>query len=187
VSIGGNISETSAWPEAIVVNPELGRGLLAEAEDAGLKVRAEGDRLVVRGPRSAEALMRRLIDRKPDVLAALSSPFRLRVVGTTAAPPTAAASAPEPPPPPPAPGPADGWDDARAVQVVAAVHARIDRALQVGGEADTDARRRNAAIDKKLAEDFCRNRDPILWNFLASVEGVLARWRRSPGGTHAGA
>jgi hypothetical protein len=164
----------------------VGCGLLAEAESAGLTVRAEGDRLVVRGPRSAEALMRRLIDRKPDVLAALSSPSRLSVVGTAAAQPTAAATTPESSPPPPAPWPADGWDDVQAAQAVAAVHARIDRAMQVGGEADTDARRKNAVIDKKLAEDFRRDRDPILWTFLASVEGVLARWRRSPGGTHVG-
>jgi hypothetical protein len=140
-----------------MANRTTGCDLLAEARAAGLTARAEGDRLVVRGPRSAEALMRRLLAHKPDVLAALA------------------------PPAPATPPAADAWDDARAAQVVAAVHARIDRALQVGGEADTDARRKNALIDKKLAEDFRRERDLTLWGFLANVEGVLARWRRTPG------
>jgi hypothetical protein len=140
-----------------MANRTTGCDLLAEARAAGLTVRSEGDRIIVRGPRQAEALMRRVLDRKADVLAALASPA-----------PTTTSTA-------------DDWDDARAAQVVAAVHARIDRALQVGGEADTDARRKNALIDKKLAEDFRRERDLTLWGFLANVEGVLARWRRTPG------
>lgn len=36
-----------------------GLTLLAEARAAGLEVRAEGDRLVIRGPRKAEALAKR--------------------------------------------------------------------------------------------------------------------------------
>jgi hypothetical protein len=48
--------------------------LLEEARDAGLEVRVDGDRLVVRGPRSAAALARQLLDRKPEVVAALVGP-----------------------------------------------------------------------------------------------------------------
>jgi hypothetical protein len=45
--------------------------LIAEARGVGLTVLAEGDSLVVRGPRSAETIARRLLDRKADVMAAL--------------------------------------------------------------------------------------------------------------------
>jgi hypothetical protein len=45
--------------------------LLDEARDAGLEVRLDGDRLAVRGTRSAAAVARRLLDRKPEVAAAL--------------------------------------------------------------------------------------------------------------------
>jgi len=46
--------------------------LLAEARDARLEIRLDGDRLVVRGARSATAVARRLLDRKPEVVAALA-------------------------------------------------------------------------------------------------------------------
>jgi hypothetical protein len=46
---------------------------LAEARAAGLEVRADGDRLVVRGPRSAEVLAKRLLGCKADVMAALEA------------------------------------------------------------------------------------------------------------------
>ena len=45
--------------------------LLAEARTAGLTVTGDGDRLVIRGPRKAEVLARRLLDEKAAVLAAL--------------------------------------------------------------------------------------------------------------------
>ncbi len=45
--------------------------LLAEAEGAGLTVHRDGERLVVRGPKSAEAVARQLLDRKAEVLAIL--------------------------------------------------------------------------------------------------------------------
>jgi hypothetical protein len=45
--------------------------LLAEARANGLRVRADGDRLVIRGPRRAEAVAKRLLERKREVLAAL--------------------------------------------------------------------------------------------------------------------
>lgn len=47
--------------------------LLAEAEAAGLLLLQDGDRLIVRGPRSAEALVRRILDRKAEVIAVLSN------------------------------------------------------------------------------------------------------------------
>jgi len=48
-----------------------GLTLLNRAHAAGLDVAADGDRLVIRGPRSAEAVARLLIEHKPEVLAAL--------------------------------------------------------------------------------------------------------------------
>ena len=45
---------------------------LAEARAAGLSVAAQGGRLVLRGPRRAEAMARRLIEHKGDVMAALA-------------------------------------------------------------------------------------------------------------------
>ena len=45
-----------------------GLALLREAESAGLKVHAEGDKLVVRGPKSAEPIALRLIEFKTAVL-----------------------------------------------------------------------------------------------------------------------
>lgn len=48
-----------------------GMTLLAEARAAGLEVRADGDRLVVRGPRTRENLARSLLAHKPDVMAAI--------------------------------------------------------------------------------------------------------------------
>ncbi len=50
-----------------------GLTLLKEAKSAGLDVLADGDRLVIRGPRSAEAIARRLLAHKPDVMDALAA------------------------------------------------------------------------------------------------------------------
>lgn len=47
--------------------------LLGEARAAGLSVWAEGDRLVIRGPKEAEPVARLLLERKPVVLAALAT------------------------------------------------------------------------------------------------------------------
>jgi hypothetical protein len=46
--------------------------LLRQASKAGLAVQADGDRLVIRGPRRAEAVARLLIEYKPEVIAALA-------------------------------------------------------------------------------------------------------------------
>lgn len=45
--------------------------LLDEAHAAGLSVRSDGERLVVRGPKQAEPIALRLLDAKPDVMAVL--------------------------------------------------------------------------------------------------------------------
>jgi hypothetical protein len=47
--------------------------LLTVARDAGLTVTADGDRLVMRGPRAAEHLVHALAARKAEVMAALRS------------------------------------------------------------------------------------------------------------------
>ncbi len=47
--------------------------LLHEAHAGGLTVAADGDRLVLRGPRAADALARALLARKPAVLAHLAA------------------------------------------------------------------------------------------------------------------
>ena len=52
-----------------------GMTLLHRARDAGLAVAAEGDKLVIRGPRRAEPVARLLIEHKPAVMAALTPPF----------------------------------------------------------------------------------------------------------------
>ncbi len=50
----------------------VGMILMAEAQAAGLIVAADGSRLIIRGPRSADALARRLLENKAAVLAALA-------------------------------------------------------------------------------------------------------------------
>ena len=47
--------------------------LLAAAREAGLEVRIENDELVIRGPRTQDALARRVLAEKPVVLALLSA------------------------------------------------------------------------------------------------------------------
>jgi hypothetical protein len=48
-------------------------GLLQEARAAGLRVEADGDRLVVRGPKAAEPVALKLGAHKPAIMAALAS------------------------------------------------------------------------------------------------------------------
>lgn len=48
--------------------------LLSEALAAGLTVLVNGERLVVRGPRSAEVMARRLLEYKVEVMRALAAP-----------------------------------------------------------------------------------------------------------------
>jgi hypothetical protein len=57
----------------------VGVTLLQEARSAGLAVVANGDRLVIRGPRSAAAIASRLLALKPDVMLALTLSDNLAV------------------------------------------------------------------------------------------------------------
>jgi hypothetical protein len=81
-----NLPTTCPEPSEIAV-------LLAEAGRKGLSVCVEGDgRLRVRGPRGEESLIRTLLGRKPEVLAALC-PHPVEVPRTVVSP-----AAPVPPP-----------------------------------------------------------------------------------------
>ena len=46
--------------------------LLDQAQAAGLSVKAAGDKLVIKGPRSAEALAQQLLEHKTELMAILS-------------------------------------------------------------------------------------------------------------------
>ena len=48
--------------------------LIRQGEAAGLSLRVEGERLIVRGPASAEAVAKALLRRKAEVVAALKAP-----------------------------------------------------------------------------------------------------------------
>jgi hypothetical protein len=50
-----------------------GLSLLAEARAAGLTLWVDGDRLIIRGPRSQEALVKRLLSRKAEIIRALEA------------------------------------------------------------------------------------------------------------------
>ena len=55
-----------------------GVSLLRRAGEAGLRVAAEGSKLVIRGPRRAEPVARLLLAHKPAVIAALAAQWRAR-------------------------------------------------------------------------------------------------------------
>ncbi len=57
-----------------------GMTLVSEARAAGLIVLADGDRLVIRGPRSADAVARRLLEHKAEVMRALAVPVAAEVL-----------------------------------------------------------------------------------------------------------
>jgi hypothetical protein len=64
-----------------------GLSLLRRASDAGLRVEAAGDKLLIRGPKRAEPLVKLLAQHKPVVLAALAlAPGFARVVPTDGEP-----------------------------------------------------------------------------------------------------
>jgi hypothetical protein len=50
--------------------------LLTQAAEAGLRVTADGDRLIVRGPRKAEPIAKALLEHKAEIMALLSDPDR---------------------------------------------------------------------------------------------------------------
>ena len=49
--------------------------LLDRAQEAGLHIESKGDRLLIRGPKRAEAVVKLLAEHKAEVLAALSPSF----------------------------------------------------------------------------------------------------------------
>jgi hypothetical protein len=50
-----------------------GLTILREARAAGLEIKVDGDRLVVRGPKSAASLAERLLEMKPEIIPLLES------------------------------------------------------------------------------------------------------------------
>ena len=141
----------------------LGNDLLAQAKAAGLTVQAAAGRLSVRGPRTHESLIRQLIEHKQDVLTALASAHQ---PGTPRSPALCAPLSP------------DGWDEARALSVQAAIHARLDMAV---GAIPADHPHRQARLnvlanERGIVAGLLVKRDPILWGWLASLERLLERW-----------
>ena len=64
-----------------------GLSLLRRARDAGLRVEAAGDKLLIRGPKRAEPVVKLLAEHKPEVLAALALTPGFTVVPLTDAEP----------------------------------------------------------------------------------------------------
>ena len=64
-----------------------GLTLLRRARDAGLDVAADGNKVVIRGPKRAEAIARLLIEHKPEVMAALAAAERTPDAWNDSAPP----------------------------------------------------------------------------------------------------
>lgn len=152
-----------------------GRELLAQARLAGLNVQVNGEQLSVRGSRNCEILIRCLIEHKADVLAALSP------VGHAAAfSSTEASSSP----------PTDGWDGNRAIEIQAAVNARLDAAVATipANHPHRQARLNVLANERGIVAGLLAKRDPILWGWLDSLKQLLERWsekdRGCPPGNH---
>ena len=155
--------------------------LLAAAKRAGLQVGVDGDRLVVRGPRTAEQLGRQLLQRKQQVLGELRSPSRPTARGAMA-PPLAVASVRQAAVQATGNVDAEGegeaatrWD-VRAAAVVSAVDAMVEAALasrHVSGErARQNVLRNECGIVRRLA----REGDPFLWEWPEALRVLLARW-----------
>jgi hypothetical protein len=149
--------------EAIMADAVLGRDLLAQAKAAGLNVRAVGERLSVRGPRIHEALIRRLVEQKADILAALASACHPEAASTPGLP-----SSPL----------LDDWDETRAIDVQGIVNTRIDIAVAA---IPADHPRRQARLNILENEGYIvaglmAKHDPILWGWLDSLERLLKRW-----------
>jgi hypothetical protein len=159
-----------------------GLTLLRRAREAGLAVKAEGDKLVIRGPKRAAPVARLLIDHKPDVLAALAP-------GATAAP--ALSEPPAPPAPEPAPA---AWGEAEAVRfglpelpddpVLLRDGRRLWRfpAAAISGHADAEAAR---LLDQArwhgavLAADGCTLIVVERWRSSLPLEVLLTLRRRA--------
>jgi len=155
--------------------------LLAAAKQAGLQVWVDGDRLVVRGPRTGEELGRMLLQRKQQVLGELRSPLR-PTAREAMAPPITESSVRH------AAVQATGNVDAegegepairwhvRAAAVVSEVDAMVEAALASrhisGDRARQNVLRNECAIVRRLA----REGDPFLWEWPEALRVLLARW-----------
>jgi site-specific DNA-methyltransferase (cytosine-N4-specific) len=129
--------------------------LLAACRSRRIELTAADGKLRYRGPEGAltDELRVALTSRRSEVLAALA---------TANASPTSPAAPP--------------WDQARADAVLADVHARCNRALS--GEANTQARRNVIETCRAVAVGHHAARDPVLWDELASLESLIAGWRK---------
>jgi hypothetical protein len=68
------------------------------------------------------------------------------------------------------------WDQVRADAALAAIHLRCNAAL--AREANTAARQHAIETCRAIAVQHHRDRDPLLWDELESLEAMLARWWR---------
>jgi hypothetical protein len=144
--------------------------LLAAAAAAGVEVRVEGERLTIRGPRTAEALGHALLERKGEVLMALAA-RRPATLPCPSPPRGNAGCQPE--------GPA--WDSARAAAVVAEVERRIDAALAQGEPTDKPSRRQILANERVMVRRMVQQEDAALWAWPAALDHLLARWSERDG------
>jgi hypothetical protein len=161
------VCETSATLRGIITADAVrGRELLAQAKLARLSVQANGERLSVRGSRDHEALIRRLIEHKPDVLAALTPAHPPDIDGSPAP-----SSSPH----------SDGWDEARAFKVQAAINAPIDAAVAAipANHPYRQARLNVLANERGIVAALVEKRDPILWGWLDSLDRLLERWNET--------
>jgi hypothetical protein len=70
-----------------------------------------------------------------------------------------------------------GWDQAAADAVLGRCVALLDRALAIGGRADTEVRRGAVATYRSVVEDLHARRDPcLLTEAVAWVRAKLDRW-----------
>ena len=75
------------------------------------------------------------------------------------------------------------WDDARALEVQAAVHARLEQAIATM-PADYPHRqaRLNVLVNERgIVAALIAKRDPLVWNWPRSLERLLERWREEDG------
>ncbi len=124
--------------------------LLAAARAAGLQVETEGDRLRVRGPRSAGALGEALLACKAEVLALLDGS------------PPVAQSLP------------DDWDQPGADVLLQAALADLDRLRPFATVAH---RRRLLADADTILRRWHREHDPLLWSAIEQHDYLLRLWQ----------
>jgi hypothetical protein len=144
--------------------------LLSAAAAAGVEVKADVDRLTIRGPRTAEALGHALLARKGEVLMALAA----RCPGTLTGPSPPRGNAGGQPE-----GPA--WDSARAAAIVAEVERRIDAVLAHGGLTGRRSRRQILANERVIVRRMAQEEDSALWAWPAALDNLLARWSERDG------